>query len=67
MVNHYEVHVILLAIEHQPQVNILHQFIHYSFFEVFIKLRGFVSPFKNYSLEAFVKSPNLKNYLNPSI
>ena len=32
MVNHYENHVIFQDIEHQPQEDILHHFLHYSFF-----------------------------------
>ena len=32
MVNHYEVHVIFQDIEYQLQENILHRYLHYSFF-----------------------------------
>ena len=46
MVNHYEVHVIFQDIEHQLQENILHHFLHYSFYEIFIKLRIISYPLK---------------------
>ena len=45
LVNHYEFHAIFQDIEHQLQENILHHFLHYSFFnETFIKLRGIFYP-----------------------
>ena len=44
--SHHEVHVILEDIEHQLQENILHHFLHYSFYEIFIKLRNIFNPLK---------------------
>ena len=31
IVNHYEVHVIFLGIEHQLKINMIHRFPHYNF------------------------------------
>ena len=46
MVNHYKAPAIFQDIEHQLQENILHQFLHYSFFEIFTKLKSIFYPFK---------------------
>ena len=44
MKNHYEVHVIFQDIEHQVQENILHHFLHNTFYEIIIKLRSMFDP-----------------------
>ena len=46
MANYYKVHVIFQDMEHQIKENILHQFFHYSFFEILIKLRSIFDPLK---------------------
>ena len=46
MVSHYEVHVVFQHIEHQLQKNIFHHFLHIIFYELFIKLRSIIDPFK---------------------
>ena len=45
-VNHSEGHVIFQDIEHPIQENILHDYLHYIFCEIFIKLRCFFNPLK---------------------
>ena len=42
----YEFYVIFQGIEHQLHENILHHFLHYSFYEIFIKLRSIFYPLK---------------------
>ena len=63
MVNHYEVYVIFQNIEHQLQENILYHFLHYSFYEIFIKLRSIFHSTHNYLPEAFATLPNRIDYL----
>ena len=65
--NHYLVHVIFHDIEHQYRKNILHQFLHYNFYEIFIKLRSIFHPLKTFLLEGFATLPNHINYLHPII
>ena len=59
MGNHYEVHIIFKDFEHQLQGNILHNFLQYSFYKIFIKFRSIFDPLKIIFLKLMQHCPTI--------
>ena len=57
MANHYLVYVIFQDIKHQLEENILHHFLNYSFYVIFIKIENYFQSTQNYLQEAFATLP----------